>query len=567
MSNDLSARTGRANGPYGELVVTALRKLGVQHFVVSPGSRSTPLTLAVAELPESEVTVCVDERSAAFHALGRIKVSRRPVALVCTSGTAGAHYYPAVIEAREAGLPLVVLTADRPPELRHCHAGQTIDQVKLFGTYPVFQAELPLPEDDPVMLRQVRELCRRAVEAALGPFHGPVHLNCPFREPFFPTDGGERAGFPPELLNGLHPVRRAVSDLPVLPDLPEKTLILAGPRPWMDHASEWESLLELSWSRGFPILADGSNPLRYHGAECPHLIIHYDRIARDDALWDELAPEAVILRGEPPTSKVLRARLADLDVRGYQIGEGKPGINPIHGRIEWAGGSVAAFIERCRGNYGHYGEHWARRDREFETRLSAALEEPHELFEGDVHRLLGKILPEDSPIFYASSLAIRDAEWFMPRRTVPLLPFSQRGANGIDGTLSLARGIAAGLGQPTFLVTGDLAFLHDANGLLGSHRDDPGVFVVLLNNRGGGIFDLLPVARQTPHFERFWGTPQEVDFRKWTEAHRGRHVLCDDLVSLEWAVEEWTGQGLMVAEIPVDRKASADLHRRYLKLG
>jgi 2-succinyl-5-enolpyruvyl-6-hydroxy-3-cyclohexene-1-carboxylate synthase len=516
MGNELEMTAARANGPFGELVVKALRAFGVSHFVISPGSRSTPLALAVAGLPEEMVTASIDERSAAFHALGRIKATRNPAALICTSGTAGAHYFPAIIEAREAGLPLFVLTADRPPELRHCHAGQTIDQSKLFGTYPVFDAELPVPECSQTMLRQVREICRRAMEAAIGAPRGPVHINCPFREPFLCPSDEEPFSIDPSILEGIRLARRAHASPGQLPELPEKTLILAGPRPLLDESSEWESLLDLSWNRGFPVLADAANPLRYHASESPHVIIHYDRMSRDDAIWEQLQPEAVILWGEPPTSKVLRQRLVELDVRGYLVGEGPRSINPIHGRIEWAGKSVAAFVERTRGGKGHFGEQWARLDRATEDALEQAMAQPHPVFEGDVHRLLGEVLPAETPVIYSSSLAIRDAEWFMPRRREPLHPFSQRGANGIDGMLSLSRGIVAGMGRAGVLVTGELAFLHDSNGLLGS-----------------------------------------ADMR---------HTPCPEIAELRAGIEKWDGKGLQVLEVPVDRKASRDLHRQFVKL-
>jgi 2-succinyl-5-enolpyruvyl-6-hydroxy-3-cyclohexene-1-carboxylate synthase len=565
MGSEMEVTAALANGPFGELVVKALGAFGVDHFVVSPGSRSTPLALAVAGLPADQVTVCIDERSAAFHALGRTKATRSPTALICTSGTAGAHYFPAIIEARECGLPLVVLTADRPPELRHCHAGQTIDQLKLFGSYPVFQAELPVPECSQVLLRQVREIIRRAVEAAIGAPRGPVHLNCPFREPF--TSDGETGSFTldPLILEGLQPARRTHASPGQLPNLPEKTLILAGPRPWLDPSSEWESLLDLSWNRGFPVLVDAANPLRYHASESPHVIIHYDRLVRDDATWETLKPEAVIMWGEPPTSKVLRQRLAGMDIRGYLVGEGKRGFNPLHGKIEWAGKSVAAFVERTRGTKGHFGEHWGNADRKMEAALLTELAKPHDLFEGDIHRILGECLPTDAPVIYSSSLAIRDAEWFMPLRREPLHPFSQRGANGIDGMLSLSRGIVAGMRRPGWLVTGDLAFLHDTNGLLGCAEDDPGLFVILINNQGGGIFEFLPVAGQAS-FERLFATPQPVDFGRLAEAHGATHSTCGDAVSLKDAMKAWNGKGLHVLEIPIDRKASRKLHKSFLKL-
>lgn len=566
MSGDLSTNAGSANLPFGGLVIGALTRLGVEHFVVSPGSRSTPLTLAVAALGEDKSTVILDERSAAFHALGRIKATRCPVALVCTSGSAGAHYFPAVIEAREAGLPLVVLTADRPPELRHCHHGQTIDQQKLFGTYPLFYAELPVPEMDSGLLRAVRETCRRAIEAALGVPHGPVHLNCPFREPFLPRNGvASQSGS--NLLDGLTPVTApvAVTNEPV--ELPERTLILAGPRPWRDPPSEWQAILGLSERQGFPVLVDGSNPLRYQSPGAAHVIVHHDRIVREDAAWESLVPEAVVLWGEPPTSKVLRQRLSGLDLPGFLTGSGKRRINPFHGRITWGGSSAEAFAARVKGGAGSYGKSWTEADSRAGAHLQAALAEPHALFEGDIHRVLGGTLPPGTPVCLASSLAIRDAEWFMPRSESGLVPFSQRGANGIDGTLSLARGIAAGSGRPACLVTGDLAFLHDTNGLLGSASDENGLLVILLNNAGGGIFEFLPVARESHAFERFFGTPQTVDFKRLAEAHGARHQTAGTLEELQWAIETWDTRGVSVVEVPVDRKVSRDLHRRFLGQG
>jgi 2-succinyl-5-enolpyruvyl-6-hydroxy-3-cyclohexene-1-carboxylate synthase len=193
------------------------------------------------------------------------------------------------------------------------------------------------------------------------------------------------------------------------------------------------------------------------------------------------------------------------------------------------------------------------------------MDEPHALFEGDVHRLLGRILPPEAAVFFASSMAIRDAEWFMPLRRESLHPFCQRGANGIDGTLSVSRGIAAGLGKPVWLVTGDLAFLHDANGLLGAVSDNAGVFVVLLNNNGGGIFEFLPVSARAAGFERLFATPQAVDFRMLTEAHGGHYRLAETLQDLEEAIREWKGSGLMVTEVRVDRKQSRVLHERFLE--
>jgi len=560
MEAQCHGRAGQANGPFGRAVIEYLFQFGVAHFVVSPGSRSTPLALAVAGLPVRCGSVCLDERCAAFRALGHIRATGRPAAVVCTSGTAGAHYYPAVIEAREAGLPLVVLTADRPPELRHCHAGQTIDQLKLFGSYPLFHAELPLPEPDVRLLGQVRESCRHAIEAALSDPPGPVHLNIPFREPFFP-EGGPSTWDPgpsgPEC--AVVPIRQQAG---AWPELPERTLILAGPRSTGESEAELQALCRLSRKRCWPILADGSNPLR-HGERGGTIVIHYDRLCRDSRRWEELQPQALVQWGEPPTSKVLRQRLAALDLPGVRIG-GKPGLNPTQSRVARLPGTLTDLEAALPERPGSFGTDWREADAACEEALGKALAEPHPLFEGDLFRLLGRELPTNAALLLANSLAVRDAEWFLPRRADPLLPFSQRGANGIDGTLSTAHGLALGLGQPVYLVCGDLAFLHDSNGLLGLGSADPGVCVIMVNNAGGGIFESLPVAHE-PAFESFFATPQRIHFRALVEAHGGSHRLCPGLPELAREIAGWDGRGLRVAEVPVDRKVSRDLHRRFLE--
>jgi len=423
-------------------------------------------------------------------------------------------------------------------------------------------AELPLPSLNADLLRQVREICRVALGTALGAPHGPVHLNCPFREPFFDASG-QANELDQTILKNLKPVESVECRPEKSFNLPERTLVLAGPRNWADPASEMEAVLQISQRFGFPILADGSNPLRYHPESGNTVIIHYDRIARTD-VWQDLQPEAVILWGEPPTSKTLRAKLAELDVPGYLVSSGKQGINPVFGNIEWVGSSMKAFFDRVDSKGGQFAERWTEVDRHMEEALQRGLGESHPIFEGDVHRLLSGVLPAGSPVFYASSLAIRDAEWFMPRGQQGLQPFSQRGANGIDGTVSLARGVAAGTGRPAYLVTGDLAFLHDSGGLAGAGKDNPGLFVILINNQGGGIFEFLPIARQAEAFEKLYATPQAVDIGSLVGAHGGVHQICDTTDDLAGAMDNWDGKGLAVAEVPIDRKTSKELHRRYL---
>jgi 2-succinyl-5-enolpyruvyl-6-hydroxy-3-cyclohexene-1-carboxylate synthase len=569
MDSSLRQAASQSNLAFGRLIIGALERLGVTHFHLSPGSRSTPLALALAELGGERFTVSLDERSAAFQALGRIKATRRPAAFICTSGTAGAHAYPAVIEASECGLPLLVLTADRPPELRHCHAGQTIDQTRIYGAYARYYAEMPLPETDRLLARQVREICRVLVERAMGAPPGPVQVNCPFREPFFP-DSGTPSPFDwesliGELLSGLEPVVRPTMSLEVTASLPERTIILAGPRPGMEPKSECDAIRRFAIRYRIPVLADGASPLRQVRDPDFPVIIHYDRMARDECIWKDLRPECVLLWGEPPTSKVLRQRLMETDIRGYLAGSGNPVMNPVHGGITYAGESMAGLLDGLTApGREAYLTAWAGRDRYFELFLREAMSTPHDLFEGDLHRDLLPRLPEGLPLVMASSMAVRDADWFLPKWGPDLLPFSQRGANGIDGTVSMARGIAAGTGKPAVLVIGDLAFLHDSNGLLGASGDRQGLLVLMVDNGGGGIFEFLPVAERSPAFRDLFLTPQEVDFRALVEAHGGRYTEVSSVDQALTVLDRWDRTGVTVVRIRIDRTASIRLHRRFL---
>lgn len=565
----MAERAGRANLGWGRRVVGALRACGVAHFVISPGSRSTPLALAVGALEASAWTVVLDERSAAFRALGRIKTSGRPVAVVCTSGTAAAEYYAAVIEAREAGLPLVVLTADRPPELRHCHAPQTIDQVKLYGDYPVFAAELPVPEVDPALARAVEALCRRAVASALGEVMGPVHLNCPFREPFF-GEGSNGAQDALAVPAG-RKVEAALSRRWRGPlRLPERTLWLAGPLPMDGDDDDLRAVAETCRAGGWPLLVDGCHPLRWTDAGVTDLyrIGNYDSVARRESLWASLRPEAVVVWGDPPTSKVLRGRLEVSGVSGWRMGAGGVGHNPLQLNLEEAGTDIKGFVEAVAASGdGGYGRQWQEAERAVGGEADKA-SAGGEWFEGDLHRLLPEVVAAGTPVLYANSLAVRGAEWFVPVNEARLRPQSLRGANGIDGTLSVARGMVEGAGRPGILVTGDLAFLHDSNGLLGGGLAEPGLLVLLLNNGGGGIFDYLPVAQRAAEtFEVLFGTPQAVDFGRLASAYGASWRHCESVEAVTEELGRLPARGIRIVECRLDRRVSLERHKAALDAG
>lgn len=556
----------QANLATGRWLVRVLRSLGVGHWVISPGSRSAPLALAAATEATDDLSVVVDERAAGFRALGWAKASGRPCALICTSGSALAHYFPAIIEASETGLPLVVLSADRPPELRSCHAGQTIDQVKLFGSYVRFHAELPVPGElalQPTALRALRELLSRALWYATAGFGsqaggGPVHLNCPFREPLFAAGtldvpGGSLPEWPP--------VHTAVRCGPL--QLPERTVILSGALPgrMQEEVAQWAAAI--SQRHAWPVLADGVSPLRHRIADFPYLITHYDRMARGGSL-NGLEPQAILQIGEPPVSKELRRWLSAMDLPAWQVGPGKPGMNPLLARQQILC-PLLPQVDAPAAAESTFGAAWLATERSIEARLLAALERDHSLFEGDVHRLLLDWIAAETPVLYANSMSMRDAEWFAPASDKHLPVYAQRGANGIDGAISIARGIICAEGRPGILVCGDLAFLHDAGGMAGAAADPFPLLVVVMDNAGGGIFDYLPVA-EAEAFSALFSAPQAVDWGALARAFGAHYSHCPDRASLLAALRAWPQQGFTVLHVPVDRHASVALHRTLLRL-
>ena len=303
------------NALWGSVIAETLVRSGVGTVVVSPGSRSTPLAFAFARHPGLDAVPVLDERSASYFALGLAKRDLRPVALLCTSGTAGANYFPAMIEAQEAGVPLVVFTADRPPEMRGCASGQTIDQQRLFGSHVNFFHELAVPELALPLLRYLRQTVAHAIERSLSPFRGPVHLNAPFRDPLAPSDdGGATAAFAGSIdwepfFGHLAPPAAtfAVSEIPAIPQQVHG-IIVAGPVLTADPAAYAASVSEISRKLGWPVLADGLSPVRNHG-NAPHLVTRYDAILRSPKAAESLRPEWVLCLGEWPTSKVLRSWL------------------------------------------------------------------------------------------------------------------------------------------------------------------------------------------------------------------------------------------------------------------
>jgi 2-succinyl-5-enolpyruvyl-6-hydroxy-3-cyclohexene-1-carboxylate synthase len=550
------------NSLWGSVLVETLARLGVRTAVISPGSRSTPLTFAFAGHPQIEAIPVLDERSAGFFALGLAKRQRRAVVLLCTSGTAGANYYPAIIEAQESGVPLLVITADRPPEMRDCGSGQTIDQQKLFGGHVNFYHELAVPLATHATMVYLRQMVGHALERTGSPSMGPVHLNAPFRDPLPPT--------PDESANGLvgsidesffhhfSQPRLQISQSTIWQrPTTARGLIVAGPSANEDSAAYTRKVLELSRNLGWPILADALSPLRSHTQSTDGVITTYDAILRDPTLARDLAPRSVLCLGGWPTSKVLRGWLETFGGEVLLVSTVVANRDALHGRTRQIVAPIESLAVAGNGiGDPMYVKLWARVEEAGRAALDREMARETEMFEPKAVWLLARHLPERTALFLASSMPVRDMEYFWPASGGSQSTYFNRGANGIDGTLSTALGIAHA-GTPTVLLTGDLALLHDANGFLLKPKFCGSLTIVLINNRGGGIFEHLPVAEFAPTFEEYFATPQEVDFEKLCGAHGIEHVAVRDWAYFSELVSVLPTAGIRVLEVKTDRRKDA----------
>jgi 2-succinyl-5-enolpyruvyl-6-hydroxy-3-cyclohexene-1-carboxylate synthase len=556
------------NSLWGSVLAQTLARCGVTHAVISPGSRSTPVTFALAAHPAIEAIPVLDERSAAFFALGLARQHRHPVVLLCTSGTAGANYFPAIIEAQESGVPLLVITADRPPEMRDSASGQTIDQQKLFGSHVNFHHELAVPEASLRQLAYLRQTVTHAVERARGPLAGPVHLNAPFRDPLPPIEDPTTRRLEAELgetffahLNAPAPVlsQTVVWQRPTT----VRGIIVAGPVAVADPAAYARHVGRLAGALGWPVLADALSPVRSFAAEGAIVVTAYDALLRQPTLARELAPRSVLCVGGWPTSKVLREWLQSAGAEVLLVAPTITNRDALHGRTRQICAPVEALQvagERMRDDA--YLAAWRNAERGARAWLDHAFDAESGRFEPKASWVLAHVLPPGTPLFVASSMPVRDLEYFWPAgdRRVPVA--FNRGANGIDGTLSTALGWVHG--RAGVLLTGDLALLHDANGFLLHRRFRGSLTIVLINNRGGGIFEHLPVAGFEPPFEEFFATPQDVDFAALCAAHRVEHVLVRDWHHLADLAGQLPAAGIRVLEVRTDRRADAAQRKQWL---
>jgi 2-succinyl-5-enolpyruvyl-6-hydroxy-3-cyclohexene-1-carboxylate synthase len=578
-SNVCLVDTTNRNTALASALVEELARCGVRHAVLSPGSRSTPLAVGLWRQPAIDVSVLVDERSAGFFALGAAQATRRPVAVLCTSGTAAANLHPAVAEADEAAVPLLILTADRPPELRGIGAGQTIDQLKLFGSSTRWFCEVGTHEADDDGLLHYRSVACRAYAAARGePRPGPVHLNLAWRDPLapLPVEGDVTASSPLALEGrGDRPLTAvphssAAPEPALLDELAER--IAAVPRGLVLAGRQTEPglrdpVIELADATGYPVLAEPTSQLRLGPHDRRLVVSRYDAIARLEA--DALAPDLVVRFGDMPTSKALRLWLASLDECRQLVVDPGFGWNEPSNRAETlvradASALANGLADRLSGGGSEdWTTAWIDAERTVAEAVSEELGKVSGPTEPGLQAALGPALADGDLIYTASSMPIRDQEMFLPPGEADVLFLCNRGANGIDGLVSSGIGAAHASGRPTVIVTGDLGLLHDIGGLAALRDVATPVRIVIVNNDGGGIFHFLPQdeAMAPDEFEALLGTPRGVDAAKAADMFGIEHRLVGDLGELPDALVAGTG----LIEVPVDRQGNFALHERLNK--
>ncbi|MCU1394514.1 MAG: 2-succinyl-5-enolpyruvyl-6-hydroxy-3-cyclohexene-carboxylate synthase [Ilumatobacteraceae bacterium] len=531
---------------------------GVRHAVVAPGSRSTPIALALAARDDIEVHVFHDERSASFAALGIGLATELPAVLVCTSGTAAAHFHAAVVEAHQSAVPLIVCTADRPPELRDVGAPQTIDQTQLYGAAVRWFHDPGVPSADAA--RTWRSTAAHAFATSVGLWPGPVHLNLPFREPLV----GIAAELPPRRLPGRASASNAVT--PALADLADLSALAAGGRGVIvagRGCGDPFVVADLAASLGWPVLADVRCGLRSGLASHERVAVAaFDDILRSPTFTGAHVPEIVLRLGESPASKVLGQWLAALDVPQVHVSalptwSDPDGVVDCHVTADVAA-VCTALAEKAEPADPSWLADWRQAEDAAQAAISRVTDGTAELSEPAVARVLGRNLPSGANLMVSSSMPIRDVEWYADRLGETRV-FANRGANGIDGVIATATGIALATSAPTFVLIGDVAFLHDSSSLTALASRGADVRIVLVDNDGGGIFSFLPQASAlaADRFELLFGTPHGTDLAALAAAHGLRVDSVDAAAGLVGAL---AARGPRVVHVRSDRVHNVRVH-------
>ncbi|MBI2866447.1 MAG: 2-succinyl-5-enolpyruvyl-6-hydroxy-3-cyclohexene-1-carboxylic-acid synthase [Chloroflexi bacterium] len=579
------------NYAFAGAFVDELARRGLRHVCFCPGSRSSPLTISFARHPAAiKMWSHLDERSSAFFALGIARSLKEPVALVCSSGTAAANFFPAVVEAHFSLVPLLILTADRPPELHDWGALQTIDQTRMYGSHAKWSVDMPPPEATSDLMGYIRSMACRAFFTAASSPAGPVHVNFPFREPLEPvTVEGD-------LVDGLHnsqdecwggradgrpyvevvaqqqrsPVRSVERIREVLTSA-ERGLIVCGPQTDPHLA---EAVVSLAHRLDYPVLADVLSQVRCGPHDRSRVIDRCDAFLRDEDVAGSLAPEVVLRLGALPVSKPLAQYLErHRTARHILVGEDNVWADPFRLTSETVHVDAALFCTELAASLdghrlpGRWSSRWRRVADASRAAMGEALGRLPGIFEGKVFTELAQHLPQDSLLFAGNSMSVRDMDSFFPSMERRVRFLCNRGASGIDGIVSTALGAGAVSQAPLVLVLGDISFYHDMNGLLAARAHGLSATIIVINNNGGGIFSFLPQSAYPDVFEPYFGTPHGLSFRAAADLYGLGYSRVEGWQQFNRVVSASVGSGgTTIIEVPTgDRTSNVDQHRQVWK--
>ena len=543
--------------------VSSLVSSGVKKVVISPGSRSTPLAYALASINEIEVYRQVDERAAAFFALGLAKAKKEPVALLCTSGTAVANYFPAIVEAKYARVPLIVLTADRPHELREVGAPQAIFQPNIFGEHVKWATDLPIPDDYAQTLPFIARHISRAVAISIEAPYGPVHINVPFREPLLIDFKQLSERNTVKLYRSqIAPSPEAVVDLKEIVSKAKRGIVIVGELAnESEMAHIWAFIRQVKW----PLIVESLSNMRSNVPEdcLPYVISTYDAILKNTAFQDAAKPDTVIRFGAQPVSKFLMQFIANANVNHYVVVDEstlfRDSIHTvsefIHSEVgEWLAEGFTSVSEMQYVSVWQEAQQIALEEIDRYTNVSKD--------EGAyVYEFLAQ-LKEPATVFASNSMPIRDIDTFLSPSPKDVRIVANRGTNGIDGILSSALGYSTATpGRETYLLIGDLALLHDSNGFIATRYQPCDLTIIVMNNDGGGIFSYLPQASVEAHYEDLFGTPTHLTFKELAKMYDLQYAHITSLEAFKQEINKPKEKAVRLVEVTTNRQENVQAHR------
>ncbi|MGA0339938.1 MAG: 2-succinyl-5-enolpyruvyl-6-hydroxy-3-cyclohexene-1-carboxylic-acid synthase [bacterium] len=532
---------------------------GITQFCISPGSRSTPLTVAAARHPQANTQIFLDERAAAYFALGWARATDQAAVLICTSGTAGANYYPAIIEASVEHLPLLAITADRPPELQQTGANQTVDQNRLFGSHTRWFYDPGCP-DQTLQESTVKSWAAQAVLRSTYPDPGPVHLNIPFREPFL---SNEQPTLPkvssPDFQLSIPSQKLAKEDLHLLRTIlqADRGLVTLGELPVRAHHAVGNFLEKLNW----PVFADTTSGFRF--GHLTQRIDLADQLLLQDH-WRKAEPEVWIHLGNQFVSKRWLQWWQDCNSTRKIVITNHPErqipSQRSHWRLQMDWEALDEILSSTEANPSRtqWLEQWKLGSQALEEQAEQWWDKTERFGEVSIVRELVRQIPTKHALFIGNSLPIREVDMLSATRNTPLRVAANRGASGIDGQIATACGWAMGHRQPTTILLGDLSAMHDLNSLLLIRESQVPMTLIILNNDGGGIFSMLPISTQKDVFERFFGTPHGCEFLKVAAMFDLPYFQPKNLKQLQKSFHEaWHSNKSSLIEVKTDREQTA----------